>query len=261
MTGLEISKKPTSVWLGISISAIFLSVGLCIGVGPVGVYIASGCGLVFAFVSIFQSRSRNIPISAAPVVSICVHVCLLLIAFVLQSLFLSHLSDRSLTFPRLSQHYRDPAGIFELRVPTGWAVEGIHSPTEAGVRLHPSDRSQYMGVSELTVRVRELENIPKKPSQYLEEMVKTFSSASKKQKRLFQFSTRPAKLMSGGHGIWSNLVLKRFWVPLYQTALFGIKEKRYLCSVSASGLKNHSTLAEVLCLGVFETIRIPSKKP
>jgi len=251
MSTIEIQNKIDLKWLGASCAAAIISVGLGIGVGPVGIYWASGGGLAFAALGFLNQRK-----SAAAFAVIGLHSVLLIAGLALDALFLKPLSDEALQMPRLTQLYRDPGGFFESRIPAGWTTENADASNEAGVRIRPSDRQQYMGVSELTIRVREMANPTSDPVRFLSKMAEKISAKPQKDRTLFQFSTSPAHLLSGEQGMWSHLLVKRFWVPLYQLALYGIKEKRYLCTVSATGLKNHSTLAEILCLGEFQTIRI-----
>lgn len=174
----------------------------------------------------------------------------------LRALFLQPLSDEDLQIPRLAQTYQDPKGFFSVKIPLEWIAEPILTPSEAGVRIHPANRQQYMGISEMTVRIRELENKATHPVEFLKKIAEALSIKPKKERTLFNFSTEPTTLLNGDQGIWSRLLVKRFWIPLYQRALFGLKEKRYLCTVSTSGIEAHSTLAEVLCLGVFQTIEV-----
>ncbi len=250
MSGIEISSKPKLVWIGASVASAVVSLAAGIWIGPRAVYVASGVGIGFALVAWLKTRKPLLPSLLTGF-----HFALIVIAFTLGALFLEPLSNETLQMPHLTQTYRDPGGFFELRAPAGWETEEIHGATEAGVRLHPSDREQYMGVSELTVRVRLLETVPNESQSFLDKMARMVTSSRMGDPKLFDFSTTPAALLNGDKGLWSRLTVKRFWVPLYQLALFGIKEKRYLCSVSATGLKHHATLSEVLCLGVYETIR------
>ena len=120
--------------------------------------------------------------------------------------------------------------------------------------------STIHGVSELTVRVRKMENTTAHPVEFLNKMAEALSIKSKQSHTLFIFTTEPTRLLNGDQGVWSRLQIKRFWIPIYQRVLYGIKNKRYLCTVSVSGLEKHSTISGVLCLGIFETVRINSIK-
>ncbi len=256
MSTIEISKHANLKWVGATVGAALLSIGLGIGVGPIGVYAASAAGIAAAGWALVLNRKQPVAITM-----LGVHSVLIIVAAGLDVLFLRPLPGETLQMPRLAQIYHDPAGFFEVRAPEGWDIEEIHGTTEAGVRLRPSDRAHYMGVSELTVRIRELSNPASDPMKFLKKLAATIKSKPEKNRTLFDFSSRPVKLLNGSQGMWSELVIKRFWVPLYQSALYGIKDKKYLCSVSVTGVKNHDTLAEVLCLGVYHTIRVhPSKK-
>jgi hypothetical protein len=117
-----------------------------------------------------------------------------------------------------------------------------------------------MGVAELTVRVRILETPQKATANFFEKMAGTLTLTSQQKQRMYKFDTKPAQLLDMQPGLWSHLVLKRFWIPLYQTSLFGLQNGRYLCSVATSGIKSHDKLAEVLCLGVMQSIQIAEKR-
>ena len=239
--------------MGASLACVFLTLALGIWVGPTAAYISIGVGFLLAGAALVVNSNRILCVFL-----IGSHLLLFFGVLASDMLFLRPLADRSLQMPRLTEMYRDPKGFFEMRVPQGWIVEEVHTATEMGIRLRPADRQQYMGVSELTVRVRELLHPESNPVTFLKRLAQSMEAKPKTGRLLFEFSTRPAQLLDGGKGMWSHLVIKRFWVPLYQLALYGIKQKRYLCTVSASGIKNHDTLSEVLCLGIFHTLRFPA---
>lgn len=176
--------------------------------------------------------------------------------FVLDRLFLKPLSDSMMQMPKLSQVYSDPDGIFRVRGPEGWDHERLVSPIEVGVRFRPVGMAQYMGVSDLTVRVRQLERAEPISDSFFHKLAETLSTDRTGAKKIFKSDMRPATLLNRDKAMWSDLEVKQFWVPVYQRALFGLKNKTFLCSVSATGIKSHGTLSEVLCLGVFETIKI-----
>ncbi|MCG3203359.1 MAG: hypothetical protein KCHDKBKB_00015 [Elusimicrobia bacterium] len=249
MAILEFSKPSQPLWVFLSIGALVFSLGLGIFVGPWGIFVASGLGAGFAIAGLYRQKQVLLYYLMG------VHILLLIVGMVLNSLFLTPLSNDSLQMPRLNQTYEDPLGLFTARVPQGWQTETLHSKTEAAVRLQPANREQYMGVSEVTIRVRELENPTAHPVDFLNKLAQTLSVKPKKES-LFTFSTEPTTLLDGKKGVWSRLFIKRFWIPLYQRALYGIKNTRFLCTVSASGIESHSTLTEVLCLGLYETIQI-----
>jgi hypothetical protein len=253
--GFEIIKKESPIWWQISLLSVAGAVIGGIWVGPVGIYVLSSLGLLSGLWGLFRKRKQPLLIILS-----CVHGVFLIIGLTLDALFLQPLSSESLHMPRLTQTFKNSTNFFEIRTPLGWTTEEIHAATELGVRIRPSSRQEYMGVSELTVRIRELENPKSLGPNFLKKMAETLSTQRDGGPKLFEFSTDPAQLLSGDHGMWSRLVVKRFWIPIYQLALFGIKEKRYLCSVSATGLKTHATLSEVLCLGIFETIQIKGRE-
>lgn len=258
MMGIEIARGSKSIWVPVAALSAVLAIALGIWIGPNGIYGASGAGFLSALLALI--RRAKMPSYVAgrgvPITLLCVHAAFLVVGLTLESLFLRPLAESSLQIPRLSTIYNPPESFFHARIPDGWSAESIHVPRESGVRLRPTDRAHYMGISELIIRVRELRTPEVKQPGFLKRMAETFSSSGKNAGRLFQFTTEPAALLNGGEGLWSKLVVKRFWVPVYQLSLFGIKNNRYLCSVSATGLKSHATLSEVMCLGVYETIRI-----
>jgi len=113
-----------------------------------------------------------------------------------------------------------------------------------------------MGISEVKIWIRELEIEPESADDFLQKMASTMTGADRqKRQKQYEFEVNSSETLGGSKSVFSILDVKRFWVPLRQVTLFGIKEKRYFCSISASGLKSHSTLSKVLCLGLFETIR------
>lgn len=264
MMGLEISNNLKTMGVPVSLFCAVLTVFLGFWIGPMGIYGVSGLGFLFALFALIQRmRTPSFTLGrGVPTILLCFHVLFLIVGVILDILFLHPLASSSLEMPRLSDRYRAPDSFFEVRTPAGWKTEGIHAAMEVGVRLRPNNRQQYMGISELIVRVRELETPALNRAGFLKRMAETFSINQKKgAAKLFEFSTEPAGLLNGKEGLWSRLVVKRFWVPLYQLSLFGIKDQRYLCSVSATGLKSHATLFEVMCLGLYETIRVkPTEK-
>jgi len=90
-------------------------------------------------------------------------------------------------------------------------------------------------------------------------MAEAFSKGESGPKKLFSFEIKRIELLSKGTGILSTLDIKKFWIPMRQISLFGIKNQRFMCSISATGLKSHSTLSQVLCLGLFEKIKIQER--
>lgn len=247
-------KRPSLKMAGLSAVAAAVSLALGIWVGPHGVYAASVCGILFALAALWRVNKQPIAF-----ILLGFHGLLIIAGASLDLLFLRPLAEDALKIPRLSQVFRHSHGLFEIRAPQDWVAEEVNMPTEIGVRFRPADRVHYMGVSELTVRVRELENPTSDPIKFLTKMAEAISLKPKNNRTLFEFSTSRASLLGDEKGMWSHLVVKRFWVPLYQVALYGLKGKRYLCTVSATGIKNHDTLSEILCLGVFHTISIRAK--
>jgi len=242
--------------------AAAVSVAMAIFVGPRGVYIASGLGAALAVVSLglaARSGARDKPVGF-PLVVLGVNGLLLLVGAILQAMFLSPLSKDAQKMPVLQTLYSDPDKVFEIRGPSGWTYRPVPSKFESGVRMQPEDQSRYMGVSEATVFVRRLESEPKSPDEFLTSAAAAFSEKESKRK-LFDLKTERGKSLSGAPLIWSTITIRRFWVPLYQISLFGVKDHRYLCSVSTVGLMSHATLARLLCMGLFERIEITDRRP
>ena len=118
------------------------------------------------------------------------------------------------------------------------------------MRAHPSDRSEYMGVAELTVRVRILDKKQKADEDFFKKMAGTLVVVQATEKTsVSNLNETRARFWTESPGLWSYLVLKRFWIPLYQTSMFGLQNGRYLCSVATSGIKSHDKLAEGPLLG------------
>lgn len=180
-----------------------------------------------------------------------------------KSFFLDPLSPARLKFPPLQHTYLDQNLLFEMRGPQNWSYEPLPLVGESGVKLRPFSNEDYIGISEVKVLVRKLSSPPPNPEKFLNNIAALMSRGQEKVKKSFAFHVEPADLMSKAQkGVWSILTLKRFFIPLRQITLFGIKEGRYLCTVSATGLEAHSTLSRVMCLGLFETVLIhhPAKK-
>ncbi len=255
MTGIEISKKTSLLLFYGAASCVIFSLAMGIIVGPTGILIASGLGLSLSIIDGTRRMTRH-QSALLPTVMFSTHILFLLAAGILAFFFLAPLPDASLRIPKLTQRHTDLDGSSQVRLPEGWLIDPLRAAQEVGVRAHPADRSEYMGVAEVTVRVRILDKKQKANEDFFKKMASTLSLTPQQKKRLFEFKTKPAILLNGDSGLWSYLVLKRFWVPLYQTSIFGLQKGRYLCSVAASGLKSHDKLAEVLCLGVMQSIQM-----
>jgi hypothetical protein len=255
MTGLEISNKTSLTLFWSSVIGAILSIVLGIAVGPKGIVAASGVGVALSGAD-FWKRTRTNAGLLLPGVMLGVHILFLLVAAVLAFFFLAPLPEASLRMPKLSQRYSDHNGLFQVRLPARWEFEPLNAEHEVGVRAHPSDRADYMGVAEVMVRVRILSKKQPGDTEFFQKMARTLAPSRSQKKRLFDFRCEPVVLLNGAPGLWSHLVLKRFWVPLYQTSLFGLQRGRFLCSVATSGIKSHDKLARVLCLGIMESIQM-----
>lgn len=260
MEGVYIGKSRGATWASVSALIATASIAAAIFLGPAALGAISAAGLLIAGVGLvlaIRSPSLEKPV-VFPCVMIGVHALFLLTAAVLHSMFLSPLSPESRKMPILQTPYADSSGVFEFKGPAGWDYRPAPSEFESGVRLQPSDQDHYMGVSEATVFVRRLDTAPVSQDQFLKKAAAAFSEKGAHRK-LFDLQTDKGVSLSGVPVIWSELTVKRFWVPIYQVSVFGIKNNRYLCSVSATGLKSHSDLSHLLCLGLFERIKITQK--
>jgi len=260
MMGFQIELPVRRKWLYMSVGFLLLSILFAFLLGPSWVYGFSGMGLLCGGIGLGLSLTHRDLYPGWGLLGGVVgfHGVLIVVGLVLTSLFVNPLPDAALTLPPLKQVYKGVNPDFELRGPVGWEYIPLSSPNESGVRIRPSEKSHYMGVSEITVFVRHMEQAPASPEEFLNGMAASFSSNAGKdvKKKVFSFKTKRANLISGKRGVWSVLDLKRFWVSLRHVSLFGLKEKSYFCAISAAGLKSHSTLFEVLCLGLFEKLKI-----
>ena len=261
MQGVQIEESGGGLAASLSALAALVAVALGIWIGPTGIYAASGTGLALAVIALLQA----VRVSAVekpfgfPGIMIAAHAVFLGIAFLLHAHFLSPLAANQAKMPRLQTAYDDPEGIFALRGPSGWSYRPVPSRFEYGVRLNPQSTGRYAGVSEITVFVRRLDEVPSSPDAFLENAAKAFVQ-EQPTKRLFELKSERGTSLTGAPVIWSTLIVKRYWIPLYQITLFGVKDGRYLCSVSASGLWAHAALARLFCMGIFERIIVTDPK-
>lgn len=260
MLGMQINNENRSSSLAsLSILAAVISIALGIGLGPRAVYVASGIGLLLGTGGLFTAAKASglFRPTGFPAVAVGCHLLLLGVAVVLQLLFLTPLSRDVQRMPRLQFRYVDHESGFTLRGPQGWSYESLPIGFDSGVRIRPAEQKHYMGASEITVLVRRLDAKPSSIQEFLENIAHNSVEQKKAQSRLFKFEVAPAELLSKNKGTWSVLDIKRFWIPIRQVSLFGMKNGRYLCSVSVIGLQAHSALSKVLCLGLFETVIVP----
>ena len=260
MEGVYIGKSRGRPWASLSALLLSASVAAAVLAGPAWVYALSGAGAALGFIGfIFAVRMPSLEKPVIfPSVMMGSHALLLIVAAVLQSMFLSPLPPTQRKLPLLQTPYHDSNGRFEFRGPAGWDYHLAPSALETGVRMQPSDQSRYMGVSEVTLFVRKLDVTPGSPEEFLKRAADSFSE-KKGEKKMFDLHTEKGRSLGGTPVMWSELTVKRLWVPLYQVSIFGVKNNRYLCSVSATGLKSHAELSKLLCLGLFERIKITDK--
>ena len=259
MVGLQIQAKGKK-WAGIQTLAVLAVTSMAFGIwlGPFWVYVSSGLGLLVCVLAILLKVKTPAAYPGFTVyMSLFVlHGFFILGGWVLYSLFLQPLPKEALKMPKIAEPYSDPGYMFTLKGPTGWDYSMIQSSEGNGVRMTPLDQNQYMGASEIQVWVRELEEEPASPERFLELMAKTFTDSKRQNgnKKMFELKMEHIETLSGHKGVLSTLDIKRFWIPLQQVTLFGIKKGRYLCSVSSTSIRSHATLSRILCLGLFETI-------
>ncbi|MCB4757173.1 MAG: hypothetical protein LHV69_09150 [Elusimicrobia bacterium] len=188
----------------------------------------------------------------------------LVTGWILTLLFLNPLPQEVLKIPKLNQIYSDPGGAFELRGPRGWDYQAVSAPDQYGVIISPQDRSQYMGINEIRIVVLKLPNKPENPEEFLLKFQESLSNPGRNQsrKKMFRLKSEPARLLLGGQGVWSEIEVRPqeafSWICLTQTALIGIKQGDWVCSVSAAGPRPNSSLFRVMCLGLFEKLTIKS---
>ena len=260
MIGMQIvGQQKKWIWIQTSLGLALLALMCGIWKGPLSVYGFAGFGIVVLGFGTF-SKIRKVnqhPSWGLHGGLLFTHILLLGLALTFQTLFLNPLPDHALTLPKIGEQYPLVRGQIEIKGPQGWLYESIPSAEGIGIRIQPQGKDQYMGVSEIQVWVRELKTIPPHSEEFLREMAMAFSPRirSDKRKKLFQVKIEETQSLQGNTILFSTLDMKRLWVPLRQVTLLGIKNERYLCTVSATGLKNHSTLSKVLCIGLFETIQ------
>jgi hypothetical protein len=181
----------------------------------------------------------------------------LAVAAVCYSFLLAPASDSSL--PSLKESYRDANGAFACLIPIGWDAEPLVSNAESGVRMTPANVQSYTGLTELVLRVRPMSEAPPSTEAYLQALADSMRRPTQRQQgdKLFNFSSDLVTLEDGMRVLVTTLDVKQFWIPLQQSAVFGIKSGT-LCSVSIVGLKTHAKTAQDLCKALFKNTRIPA---
>jgi hypothetical protein len=256
------SNQKVKIWANNSFVLIFIGVILGFWIGPISVILNSIVGLTLASVSLFlssQLKSIDRPL-IFPLICLVIHLGLLILSVILYVLFLNPLSDQQQKLPKFRYVYSDPENLFTVKGPEGWDYEPLVSASKLGVRIHPRDRQNYMGISEITILIDPIITTPKDIDKFLENVARHISDRKSKGKEIFNMKIEPAQLINGETGMWSILDAKKLWVPIRQISLIGIKNKKYVCSISAIGLKNHSKLSKIVCLGLFESLQFNSLK-
>jgi hypothetical protein len=258
-----INQVMTSIrsWTYVYISVTFalLSVVAAIAWGPPWLTRFSLLGLFSALAGLLATlrKPEKYPSKAWGIVLCCLFTAFLLLSAVLKSLFLSPLRTEALVMPRLTNWVNDAQGEFMFRSPEGWSAEHKTTLLGEGVILRPITKNNYMGISEVHVFIRPLEQ-KKTPTTDLLAFLKdqlTPKRETNKQKQAFEWLTEPATLINEGEGLWTELIAKQLWVSFKQITLLGVKDNSAICAVSAIGLAEHATLSRVMCLGIFHTIK------
>jgi len=266
MIGTTILKKEINwAWIQIPSMLVVVSVALAIWKGPFWVFLCSSFGLLGAGLG-FKISFRNPALYPGKLIYLLVlvaHLFLLGIALILYTLFLKPMPEGFENIPKIDHLYSDVSGLFRLHGPLGWSYIKTHSSGEEGVSIRPGNQTHYMGASDVQVWVRNLEEPPASEEAFIEKLAGQMGGGSRKIKSgaLFKFGTEKTNLINGQNAVFSILDINKFWVPIRQVTLFALKNKKYLCSVSVTGLKNHSKYSRILALGLMETLKIetPSK--
>jgi hypothetical protein len=260
MFGTEISRKINWNWITLGVSLAIGSVIFGILEGPKWIYGLSGLGGFAGLINLFLYLNNNerYPRPTASLMILGGHSILLATGLIVSHLFLSPLQPSSLQLPKFGQVYKDPSGLFVLKGPVGWQYQ----PSPSGVKIKPQGFDQYIGAAELDVQVRPMEKPPASVDEFLKKMTASITSDKRplKGKKVLHLETSLVKLLDKKNGVWTVLDVYRLWVPLRQSSLFGIKNGKYFCSVSATGLAAHSTLFQVLCFGVYHTLEVTSPR-
>jgi len=266
MIGTTILKNERNwAWIQIPSLLAVVSVALAIWKGPFWIFLCSSLGLFGAGMG-FKISFGNPDRYPGKIVYILVfvsHLFLLGIAWTLYSLFLKPMPEGFVNIPKIDRLYSDVSGLFRLHGPLGWTYVKTPSSGEEGVSIRPENQTHYMGASDVQVWVRKLETPPASEEAFIEKLAGQMRVGSRNPKSdaLFKFETEKTQLINGKNAVFSILDIKKFWVPIRQVTLFALKNQKYMCSVSVTGLKNHSKYSKILALGLMETLKIetPSK--
>lgn len=246
-------------WVYASVLLLILTFISSIAIGPTWMVWLSLAGILISSIGagISHLKPHKYASRSVSLILACIFGGFFLAGFILDSMFLKPLSDDLLKVPPLNTPISDSRQLFTFKAPFGWKAEFKTTLQGEGVILRPADKASYMGISELHVFFRTPDTPIKNPAKVLELLSSQLEKTSppKGSTSLFQLTTEPATLLDGSAGLWSTFSSRKLWVPIRQVTLFGIKENKYICSVSALGLEKHSTLYRVLCLGVFHTIK------
>lgn len=247
-----------------SVLALCLSLGVFVVLGPVAAITISILGIILCSWGLVQSfrKISNSPPKFLYIIVLVVLLGVLGLGVAINSYVMTPLSPAKLLVPKFSHVYLDPSGLFRLKGPSQWHYTMDSSPRGNGVIVVPVGILSYVGILEIRVMVQELDVKPSDPPAFLRKMVRQLSQSNRNSghSKALSIQFKEEDLLGGGLGIWSTLDLEGIgvikWVSFRQQALLGIKNERFLVSVTATGLRHHMDLASVLCQGLFETIII-----
>src|SRR6516162_9664888 len=107
MIGVQIQKRARWTWVAFGFSSVVASIVAAIAFGPKWVFAASFLGLVVGFSGVLFSLNDpdHYPAVGYSGTVIGLHVVLMIVAWVLQGLFLSPLSDSALKMPHFEHRF------------------------------------------------------------------------------------------------------------------------------------------------------------
>lgn len=263
MINLQIGvPKRNWIWIQLAWLNLFFTFGYLIYKGPELTFLFIKLGFILTFIGAFFSLFKRtfFPTLTHSFVLFLTYFVVLILTIGLEFFFLKPISREKQKIPPLTHVYKDPFNVFQIKGPVDWKYELISTPREVGVTISPEGNDGYSGVSEIKIYIRPLDIEPEKIEPFLERAAISFSKkenpSTSSSDISFTFQTEPATLINNEKAVWSILNVKKFWVTIRQVTLLGIKNKKYLCSVSATGLESHSLLSKVFCLGLFQTLTI-----
>ena len=262
MLGTEItshSRRWTSI---LFLAVLILSAGIIlIFYGPIWSVWAFSLGVVLTLLTFFfRVRFKGpLPPLWSLVLLLVINLIGIGISTALKNTFLGSGDEITFPLPRLIRLYEDPSGLFTLRGPDHWSYALKISSTDHGVTLRPTLQANYTGSTEISVSVRKLEVSPLSVKDFLEQMAIAFKRPERKMKQEtteFKMTHKLIELIDGSPALISILDIRRRWIPFRQIAIFSLKNKKYLCTVTVTGIKKHAHLSKEFCLGLSESLEI-----